>query len=85
MRTVERDVLLQESGHAAVRRAGERLEPAPKQPVMHNHQVGLGRDSQLDGREARIHRGGNARDRAAIFHLQTVDGSFPIAEVVRAQ
>ena len=85
VRTVNRQIVLQQQPQQFVTFPGPRMARTPKQPVMNQQQVGLGRDGEPDRGQARVHRRGQARDRAAVFHLQPVDRPFPITEFIRAQ
>jgi len=49
--------------------------------MMDDEQIGPGRDRQLERGEGGVHCGGNAPDRAGVFHLQAVDRSVPVRKL----
>jgi hypothetical protein len=53
--------------------------------MMDDHQIGFCRDRQFDRREAGIHSGDDARDRAVIGDLQAVDGAVVVADFAGPQ
>ena len=52
---------------------------------MDDEQIGPRRRRQLQGGERGVHRGGDARDRAGVFHLQAVDRSVPVGKRFRTK
>ena len=80
MRTVNGQIVFEQQRQQLVTSPSPRMTRVPKQSVMHNQQVRLRRDRQLHGRATRVHGGGNAGDRAPVFHLQPVHRAVPIVE-----
>src|SRR2546427_8095466 len=85
MRTVNGQIVFEQQCQQLVTRARPRMTRVPEQSVVHNQQVRPRRGSQLHGGAARVHGGGNAADRATVFHLQTVCRAIPIVELGGAQ
>ncbi len=85
VRTVNREVVVQQLAEQLVVRARPGMRPAPEQTVMDDQEVGARVDGEADRRQTRVHRGGDARDGASVLDLQSVDGAFVIVELARAQ
>src|SRR6266516_2097531 len=80
MRTINGQIVFEQQRQQLIARARPGMTRIPEQSMMHDQQVRSGSDSQLHGGEARVHGGGNAADRASVFHLQTVHCAIPIVK-----
>ena len=49
MRRIDGDVVSEQSAYALKDPTAERLRAAPEQSVMHDEQIGAGRDRRIDG------------------------------------
>ena len=85
MRTVNRQIVFQQQPQQFVAPAGPWMGRRPEQPVMRDQQVRPGRDGQFHRRQARVHRGGDARDAAAVLRLQPVHRAVIVADGLRAK
>jgi hypothetical protein len=80
MRTVHGQIAFDQQRQHLAAPARPRHGRRPKQAVMDDEKIGPGRRRQLEGGEGGVHGGGDARDRAGVFHLQTVDRSLPVGK-----
>src|SRR6266571_3585671 len=85
VRTIDREVVVQQTAEQLVVRPRPGMRPAPEQAVMDDQEVGARVDGEADRRQTRVHRGGDPRDRAPVLDLQSVDGALVIVELARAQ
>ena len=80
VRTVNRQIVFDQQPEQFVFFPRPRMRRRPEQSVMDDEQIRLGGDGEFDRGEAGIHGGGDAGDRAAIVHLQSVRRAVVIAD-----
>src|ERR1041385_2009724 len=85
MGTVHREIIFNQPPQQLVTLAGPGMRWSPEQSVVHNEQVCVGGDREFDRRAARVHGGGDAANRAAIFPLQSVHRAVVVADFPRLQ
>ena len=74
-----------ESGDAPVGRPRDGTEAAPKQPVVHEQEVGPLLRRQPHGRVTQIYRSGRARHCSCVFDLQPVQRLRRVRHLSNAQ
>ncbi len=62
-----------------------RVARAPKQSMMNDHQIGLGRYSQFNCGQTGVHSGGNFCNGTIVLDLQAIYCAIVIANVARAE
>jgi hypothetical protein len=55
--------------------AGERLQPTPKEPVVHDEEPGPGCHCGVNRRLARVHRDRESKEATRVGYLESVEGS----------
>ena len=85
VRTVNGKIIFEQPSNEFVALARPRVRRTPKKSVMHEEEVGFGRDRQAHGGKAGVHGGGNARNVSPVFDLKSVHRTVPIVERFRAQ
>jgi len=85
VRAIDRKVVFQQQLQQVVALTRPRVRRRPEQSVVHDQQIRPRRDGEPHRGEAGVHGGGNARDPAAVLHLQAVHRAGIIAEGGRAE
>jgi hypothetical protein len=83
--TVNRQIVFDKQPEQFASFARPRMRWRPEQAMMHDQQIRPGRDGEFYRGQACVHGGGQAADRAAILHLQTVGRAVIIAKSLCAQ
>ena len=85
MRTVDRQVMIEQEAQQFITPARPRVCWSPEKAMMNEQEVGAGFRGLAHSGETGIHSRRDFGDGAAILHLQAVDRPGPIRKLSRAQ
>ncbi len=80
VRTVNGQIMVDEQPQHRISLADPGLSWGPEKAMVHDHQIGLGRNGELDRCQACIHSRSNSGHRSRVLNLQAVDRSIPIVD-----
>ena len=80
MRGVDGEIVVEEQPQEVVAGAGPGMLRSPEQSVVHDQQVRTGGHREFHRGQAGIDGGGEAGDAPGVLHLETVDGTVPVAK-----
>ena len=85
VRAVKREIVSQNPFEHPATSAADGLQSRPEKAVMDNQEIHSVLDRALDSPKRCIHCRADLRDRAGVFHLETVERIRPVLDFTNAQ